>query len=241
MTKPSIQTSCTQCQKITSCEHAIKPNSIQSPKSHSPLLVYRKEDDPWVDISNRRIPNSKLGSLYSGSRFKGKQKCGDSEYEVLVDLKQVNIKESLLCGYLYIKGLTAEQSELTTYFEGEIIGPKYSFLTRKWHAVQDIDRQHWELFEPFKPLAEVFNKEDFVYDPIDSDVVYMRWKERFLVPNHHIENVIGASFAGFYYIAYQRSTDKITGFYFYHLNTDRFQALTLENVNQHYLGSFEFR
>ena len=28
----------------------------------------------------------------------------------------------------------------------------------------------------------------------------MRWKERFLVPDHHVSHITGASFAGFYYI-----------------------------------------
>lgn len=30
--------------------------------------------------------------------------------------------------------------------------------------------------------------------------VFMRWKERFLVPDHHVSHITGASFAGFYYI-----------------------------------------
>jgi hypothetical protein len=46
----------------------------------------------------------------------------------------------------------------------------------------------------------------------------MRWKERFLVPDHRVNNVDGASFAGFYYICYQRSTNEIKGFYFYFNN-----------------------
>lgn len=28
----------------------------------------------------------------------------------------------------------------------------------------------------------------------------MRWKEQFLVPDHHVSHINGASFAGFYYI-----------------------------------------
>ena len=69
-------------------------------------------------------------SLYSGSKFKGVQTSGRSSYEVLVELKvplinppftlhlfaltlhsahqqHVDIENSLLCGYLQIKGLTA--------------------------------------------------------------------------------------------------------------------------------------
>ena len=40
-------------------------------------------------------------------------------------------------------------------------------------------------------------------------------QERFLVPDTSISTVDGASFAGFYYIRYQRSTGSITGFYYH--------------------------
>lgn len=32
---------------------------------------------------------------------------------------------------------------LTTFFDGEIISPKYPFLTRKWDADEDVDLKHW--------------------------------------------------------------------------------------------------
>lgn len=55
----------------------------------------------------------------------------------------MDLAESFLCGYLRINGLTEEYPELTTYFEAEIIGPKHSFLTRKWDADELIDEEHW--------------------------------------------------------------------------------------------------
>ncbi|OAD66027.1 hypothetical protein PHYBLDRAFT_6932, partial [Phycomyces blakesleeanus NRRL 1555(-)] len=153
-------------------------------------------------------------ALYAGSQFKGLQTCGSSSYEVVVDIQRVDLNESMLSGYLNIKGLTTEFPELTTYFEGEIIGPKHSFLTRKWQTQQIIDRRHWERFDSFKPYLEIFNRDGFVYDPTNKDFVYMRWKEQFLVPDHRVHTIDGASFAGFYYICYQRSTNKIIGFYY---------------------------
>ncbi len=42
----------------------------------------------------------------------------------------------------------------------------------------------------------------------------MRWKEHFLVPDHKIKSISGASFAGFYYIAYSKSTGSIKGYYY---------------------------
>lgn len=42
-----------------------------------------------------------------------------------------------------IKGLTEDFPHLTTFFQGEIIGKKHPFLTRKWDADEEIDRKHW--------------------------------------------------------------------------------------------------
>lgn len=50
------------------------------------LLNYRRDDDVWVDISNTRLANSRLGSLYAGSKFKGRQQCDTSTYDVSVDI-----------------------------------------------------------------------------------------------------------------------------------------------------------
>lgn len=71
-------------------------------------------------------------------------------------------------------------------------------------------------FPSFKPYADKFHEDGFVYNSLEEDFVYMRWKEHFLVPDHHLINVQGASFAGFYYICYQRSTGEISGFYYFH-------------------------
>ncbi|KAJ8661909.1 hypothetical protein O0I10_002240 [Lichtheimia ornata] len=204
-------------------------------------LTARNEDELWVDISNKRLPNSRLGALYAGSRFVGIQECGSTSYEVVVDIQHVDLKESTLSGYLNIKGLTTEFPELTTFFQGEIVGPKYSFLTRKWQAYQKIDSAHWERFPSFKPYADVFNQDGFVYDPTDKDYVYMRWKEHFLVPDHRVNNIDGASFAGFYYICYRRSTNEISGYYFYRHHYELYQELKLSHVQQRSFGNFEFR
>jgi hypothetical protein len=69
----------------------------------------------------------------------------------------------------------------------------------------------------------------------------MRWKETFLVPNHHVSAIHGASFAGFYYICYQRSTNSIRGFYFFRHHKDWFQELNLNHIPANEFGNFEFR
>eukprot|EP01134_Creolimax_fragrantissima_P002115 CFRG2115T1 len=188
----------------------------------------------------RTLPQPVSSSLYSGSRFKGLQTSGSCSYEVEVELKHVDLEEDFLCGYLEIKGLTADYPLLTTFFEAEIVGRKYSFLTNKWEADETVDRQHWGKFESCSKFEDKFNQKDFVYDCAKEDNIYMRWKEHFLVPDHKVRSIAGASFAGFYYICYQRSTDTIEGFY-YHKKSDWFQSLTLKRVPDRAFPYFEFR
>jgi hypothetical protein len=81
--------------------------------------------------------------LYNGSKFTGSQKSKGNSYDVEVVLQHVDLENSYMCGFLKIKGLTEEFPTLTTFFDGEIISPKHSFLTRKWDADEDVDRRHW--------------------------------------------------------------------------------------------------
>jgi hypothetical protein len=68
----------------------------------------------------------------------------------------------------------------------------------------------------------------------------MRWKEQFLVPDHKIRSLQGASFAGFYYICFDATTQTIEGYY-YHQNSEWFQHLLLKHVPEKSSASFEFR
>jgi hypothetical protein len=94
---------CSECQLNCKHKHDIKDaqtiltnSDHQTPEQkRTTSLVSRKEDDFWVDISDRRLRNSGLGALYGGSQFKGVQKCGTTQYEVLVDI-QVNRHSSLM-------------------------------------------------------------------------------------------------------------------------------------------------
>lgn len=88
---------------------------------------------------------------------------------------------------------------------------------------------------------DTFHRDDFMYNMNNDDFIYMRWKETFLVPNHRVNSIHGASYAGFYYICYQCSTNTITGFYFYRHHKDWFQELNLTHIPDHGLGHFEFR
>ncbi|ORY04404.1 hypothetical protein K493DRAFT_205813 [Basidiobolus meristosporus CBS 931.73] len=187
-----------------------------------------------------RLTPTSTCSLYSGSQFKGEQKSGRYSYQVSVDIQHVNLDDSYLCGYLHIHGLTDDYPELTTFFDAEIIGPKYSFLTRKWEVDEMIDKQHWLKFPAFKEYSKRFNQDHFNYSIKNTDFIFMRWKEQFLIPDHRVHTVNGASFEGFYYICFQLSTGTITGYY-YHKNAEWFQQLHLQHIPRQSCSSFEFR
>ncbi|KAG0045140.1 vacuolar import and degradation protein-domain-containing protein [Linnemannia elongata] len=192
--------------------------------------------DPYEGV---RLLPTRCCHLYPGSKFKGKQQSGTNSYDVVVDIKHVNLNDSTLCGYLHIKGLTREYPELTTFFDAEIIGPQYSFLTRKWDATEGTDQEHWALFQQFQ--GSLYNMEAHQDDLKDGDVVFMRWKEHFLVPDHRVEGITGASFAGFYYICYNKRSGHINGYY-YHQSSEKFQQLSLSHVEERKsFGSYEFR
>ena len=48
----------------------------------------------------------------------------------------------------------------------------------------------------------------------------MRWKETFLVPDHRVREISGASFEGFYYICFSQVTGNVSGIY-YHARSDK--------------------
>jgi len=197
-------------------------------------------DLPLPPIKSKQ-PGVSSSLLYSGSRFVGHQKSKGNQYDVEVILQYVNIEECYLCGYLKIKGLTEDYPTLTTFFDGEIISKKHPFLTRKWEADEDVDKKHWSKFLSFYQYVKIFNSDNFDYESLQSsDYVYMRWKEHFLVPDHTIKDIQGASFAGFYYICFQKSTASIEGYY-YHRNSEWFQSLNLTHVPEHSQQIYEFR
>ncbi|XP_064617524.1 glucose-induced degradation protein 4 homolog [Liolophura sinensis] len=188
-----------------------------------------------------RQPGVTTSLLYNGSRFQGSQKSKGNCYEVEVILQYVDMENAYLCGYLKIRGLTEEYPTLTTFFDGEIISSRHPFLTRKWEADEDVDRKHWGKFVSFYKFAKTFNADNFDYEELKhTDYVFMRWKEHFLVPNHRIKDINGASFAGFYYICFQKQKQSIEGYY-YHRSSEWYQSLSLKHVPDRSISVFEFR
>jgi len=181
-----------------------------------------------------------IASLFPSSKFLGIQKSERNSYRVAVDIQFVDVERSVLSGYLTIHDLTKDYPVLTTFFDAEIVGDTYSFLTRKWDADEKIDREHWGKFPAFKEYASRFNTDGFREDWNKADHIFMRWKEHFLVPDHQVKSIDGASYEGFYYICYQKSTGKMCGYY-YHRSSEKYQSLELEHVLQCSFPTFSLR
>jgi len=205
-----------------------------------PVKVTQSQISPLPPIKSKQ-PGVTTSLLYNGSRFIGHQKSKGSQYDVEVVLQHVDEETAYMCGYLKIKNLTDEYPEMVTFFDGEIISEKHPFLTRKWDADEDVDKRHWSKFLPFCQYNKNFNSDSFDYKELrERDHVFMRWKEHFLVPDHTIKDINGASFAGFYYICFQKSTSTVEGYY-YHRNSEWYQSLNLRHVPERTVQVYQFR
>jgi glucose-induced degradation protein 4 len=116
--------------------------------------------------------------------FQGMQQSGRSQYQVKVKFQYVDLPTSFLCGFLRIQGLSLDNPSLTTYFEAEIVGPHYSFLTRhpEWGATERTDLDHWTKFPALKQGSRqgktIKNAAwDKLYKkPLEKEYIFMRWK-----------------------------------------------------------------
>ncbi|EFX00302.1 vesicle-mediated transport protein [Grosmannia clavigera kw1407] len=194
--------------------------------------------------SSRIIPIPPSTYLRPGSRFVGTQQSERQVYDVQVEIKHVDLRESFLCGYLRIQGLTEDHPTLTTYFEGEIIGSKYGFTTKhkSWGANDRIDMSHWAKFAAFHPFVRQAKKGNLVIkEYLQKENIFMRWKEHFLVPDHRVRTIHGASFEGFYYICFNQVEGVVHGIYF-HSKSEKFQQLELKHVEDRgCMSAVEFR
>lgn len=176
--------------------------AITRPSSSSAQSYYTQESppDPSIDITRLRVRSQTYHCLYPGATFSGTQKSGRNSYDVTVTIVDVDLSSSFLCGYLCIRGLTEDWPELTTYFDAEIIGNRHGFLTQKWGATEQDDMTHWPRFPAFRHVRNELKRPRLTMPDRDRGAIFMRWKERFLIPDHKVHDISGASFAGFYYV-----------------------------------------
>ncbi|RMZ80385.1 hypothetical protein DV738_g2780, partial [Chaetothyriales sp. CBS 135597] len=234
--------------------HSPTPMSTPSPTPDlhlRPAFAIRSADDelarysearPW-DFSKKPMKAQYPSSLFqTGSRYVGTQQSDRQVYHVEVTILTVDMEQCTISGYLQICGLTPDHPTLTTFFTGEIIGgpnQKHTFRTKdpEWGASTRTDITHWARFPAWRPLSGYARQDlDFQY-PLDNspwwqqDHIFMRWKEHFLVPDHKLRSIQGASFEGFYYICLNQAEGSTSGIYF-HYKSEKFQQLELKHVGE---------
>jgi len=136
-----------------------------------------------------------------------------AKYDVEVRICSVD-SDGDVCGTLTIRNLTPSLPKVVTFFDGEIVGDKHSFITDKWGATSEDDEAHWARFKRDIYLrgTDSAYRGDETPEERDSamqerklleNVVFMRLKERCFLKNSSCteQDLSGASFAGFYYIA----------------------------------------
>ncbi|RMZ87614.1 hypothetical protein DV736_g5161, partial [Chaetothyriales sp. CBS 134916] len=229
----------------------LAPTPSPKPELLRPAFAVRSADDelarhsearPW-DFSRKQMKAQYPSSLFqTGSRYVGTQQSDRQIYHVEVTMLTVDMEQCTMSGYLKICGLTPDHPTLTTFFTGEIIGgpdQKHSFRTRdpEWGANSRTDITHWARFPAWRPLCQYARHDlDFQY-PVDNspwwrqEHVFMRWKEHFLVPDHKLRSIQGASFEGFYYICLNHAEGRTSGIYF-HSKSEKYQQLELKHVGE---------
>lgn len=124
--------------------------SLRSPADSQPLssalrahLQTQSLLDPYPVLTRTRVSSRGYDCLYPGALFEGLQTNKSKEHRVSVRIVDVNMEQSRLEGFLTIHDLTDQWPEITTFFEGQIIGDRYGFVTGDWGANDKIDAQHW--------------------------------------------------------------------------------------------------
>ncbi|SGZ53607.1 CIC11C00000003512 [Sungouiella intermedia] len=221
-----------------------------------------------------RVPELANTYLRANAKFVGEQQSGSARYDIKVELKTVDLMSLVVTGFFQISGLTDEHPLITTCFRGEIInnplqrsqaygggqidgympgtlGSHYSFITEhsNWGSFPKNDMDHWRKLTGSSPTTSedefLLRLQSIHSGQLDTQYVYMRWKEEFLLPDLRVKLLKGASFEGFYYIVLNIgagpngpssdtfSSDSIPGTInglYFHTLSDKFQSLSLRYV-----------
>lgn len=193
--------------------------------------------------------------LQVNSQFVGEQHSNLAKYKINVKFKSIDLISSQLTGFLQIIGLAENLQIMTTCFKGEIINNplnfldsseldsvpinKYSFIAENssWGSSPANDLEHWKHLTGLKDLSDeefLVKLQKIQLGEVDRNLIYMRWKEQFLLPDSRKKSISGTSFEGFYYIVLSIGENDIpsgciNGLYYYKIS-EKFQSLNLKFV-----------
>ncbi|EFN56463.1 hypothetical protein CHLNCDRAFT_22436, partial [Chlorella variabilis] len=158
--------------------------------------------------------------LRPGQSFEGGQRVAhhhgaipkQETWEVKAVIQHYDPAKGYVAGTMEGGNVPDMPAPVTTFFEGEVIDNRnFTFFTADWDACADTDFLHWSKFGPFRQLhAQVVRHGGRCPALAAHPYVYMRWKEQFFVRGSECRLTI----AGFYYLAINRASGKVTGYYF---------------------------
>lgn len=140
--------------------------------------------------------------LRNGSRYEGEQKTHTGPFKIDMKVDVFDMSQFFMCGTFKIFNLTKRYDTIHTYFECEIVDSEKKFQETE-------EMSHWATFSEWR--------DDFIekYDPASENLLFMRIKELFLLPDPNIKHIPGASIDGYYYCIYNKQDDSFKGFYYY--------------------------
>eukprot|EP01023_Acetabularia_acetabulum_P023959 TRINITY_DN23259_c0_g1_i3.p1 TRINITY_DN23259_c0_g1~~TRINITY_DN23259_c0_g1_i3.p1 ORF type:complete len:488 (+),score=98.85 TRINITY_DN23259_c0_g1_i3:127-1590(+) len=182
-----------------------------------------------------KVPSCSYLSM--GMVFRGFQTVADSlhaavninEWEVTVTIQACNMETGYVCGMMQanITSGSPAPGPVLTCWVGEIIdNENYNFITDKWCAERQDDNEYWARFPSYQKIQDTV-RQGRSNQLAQHSHIYMRWKEQFFVqenPNNQL------SILGFYYVALDRRTGSVQGWYFSRCQESGCQELRLDIV-----------
>nr|CDS18426.1 Vacuolar import degradation protein Vid24 [Echinococcus granulosus] len=184
----------------------------------------------WVDLGPCPFfPTNTVNTscIHPGAHFVGSQISRCKKHAVDVSFLTVDLAAKTLCGFLKVDKANNDSETfenggdgkaVTSFFNGEIISRLFPFITGKWGASVETDTNHWNELNVMARFPNYY-RDNFDYSQLENfDHVYMRWKEKFILPDPNRTSGKKPS-TGFYYICLQKSTGELTGYF--HNKTER--------------------
>jgi hypothetical protein len=207
--------------------HTSKTNGeIRVIKSKPPSKYeqdYFQRGEMYNEVHNR-VPKLLSPYLQPNATFVGEQQSNKDKYHIQVQFKTIDLIDSVVTGFLQIRGLAKGLSTMTTCFKGEIVNNplmkyewhnetsvhdpvlnNYSFITenKTWESLPKNDMEHWKRLTASDEMTDVDLRAKLariLAGEEDNHYIYMRWKEQFLLPDSRVKSIFGTSFEGFYYV-----------------------------------------
>eukprot|EP00879_Flechtneria_rotunda_P014555 GHRR01015210.1.p1 GENE.GHRR01015210.1~~GHRR01015210.1.p1 ORF type:complete len:507 (+),score=214.38 GHRR01015210.1:231-1751(+) len=182
-------------------------------------------------------PPASCSYLRPGMVFEGHQRLvqlgvrrREEQWRVNVTVQDVDLSRGYVAGSMQAQDVPGLHSPIETFWEGQVIDDiHHTFHTRAWGACKDVDERHWSKFHGWASIRLAVADNNGRCGQLERHpYIYMRWKEQFFVTNHQDCSL---TIAGFYYMAMERRTGQLQGFYF-DPNSCPYQELNLRIVQQ---------